>query len=235
MGVEPVRQPNGRVSGVAVVDLDQLRLVIDNVEMLRPRIDATIETSGIVRDMVPHFISLLDKAVAMVSQIDEPAERNMVRKHTRQQLEELKREAADLLSEKEMQRMAMFRVFSSAPGTYSSGVGLALDASAWQNEHDLAEAYVNQSGYAYGSMPQDFGRKAHELFARQLSKVEVSYIKQTSAEYDALDCDCYASYAGGMAAASTALSGKKTKMYWADTTVPGDIDVRDFKEKSKGR
>ena len=231
MGVEPVRQPNGRVSGVAVVDLDQLRLVIDNVEMLRPRIDATIETSGIVRDMVPHFISLLDKAVAMVSRIDEPAERNMVRKHTRQQLEELKREAADLLSEKEMQRMAMFRVFSSAPGTYSSGVGLALDASAWQNEHDLAEAYVNQSGYAYGSMPQDFGRKAHELLARQLSKVEVSYIKQTSAEYDALDCDCYASYAGGMAAASTALSGKKTKMYWADTTVPRDIDIRDFKEE----
>lgn len=231
MGVEPVRQPNGRISGVAATGLDELTITIDGVEILRPRIDATIETSGIVRDMVPHFIAFLDKAVALVSGLDEPCERNMVRKHTQEQLEELKKETADRLSEKEIQRLAMFRVFSSAPGTYSSGVGLAIDASAWEDERDLAEAYINQSGYAYGAMSQDFGLKAHDLLARQLSKVEVSYIKQISAEYDALDCDCYASYAGGMATTSTALSGRKTKMYWADTTVPGEADIRDFKEE----
>lgn len=231
MGVCPVRQPNGRISGLAVTDLDELTIAIDGVEILRPRIDATVETSGIVRDMVPHFITLLNKAVAAVSRLEEPCERNMVRKHTQEQLEELRRETSSQLNEAEIQRLALFRVFSSAPGTYSSGVGLAIDASAWEDERDLAEAYINQSGYAYGAVSADFGLKAHDILARQLSKVEISYIKQISAEYDALDCDCYASYAGGMAAASKALSGKKTKMYWADTTVPGESDIRDFKEE----
>ena len=231
MGVYPVRKPNGRINGVKAADLDELVIHVDGVELHRPRVDATIETSGIVRDMVPHFIALLDKAVATVSDLEEPFERNMVRKHTLEQLETLKREMAGRLNEKEIQRLAMFRVFSSAPGTYSSGVGLAIDASAWENDSDLAEAYINQSGYAYGSSSSDFGMKAHDIFSRMLSHVEVSYMKQTSAEYDALDCGCYASFAGGMATASTALSGRKTKMYWADTTVPGEVDILDFKEE----
>ena len=231
MGVYPVRKPNGRITGVKAADLDKLVIHVDGVELHRPRVDATIETSGIVRDMVPHFIALLDKAVATVNDLEESFERNMVRKHTREQLETLKREMAGQLNEKEIQRLAMFRVFSSAPGTYSSGVGLAIDASAWENDSDLAEAYINQSGYAYGASSADFGLKAHDILSKQLTKVEVSYMKQTSAEYDALDCGCYASFAGGMAAASTALSGRKTKMYWADTTVPGEVDIRDFKEE----
>lgn len=231
MGVYPVRKPNGRISGVEAADLDELVIQVDGVELHRPRVDATIETSGIVRDMVPHFIALLDKAVATVSGLEEPFERNMVRKHTQEQLETLQQEMVGRLNEKEIQRLAMFRAFSSAPGTYSSGVGLAIDASAWENDCDLAEAYINQSGYAYGASSADFGLKAHDVLSRQLSKVEVSYMKQTSAEYDALDCGCYASFAGGMAAASTALSGRKTKMYWADTTVSGEADIRDFKEE----
>ncbi len=231
LGVLPVRKPNGRISGVKAAALDELTVHVEGVQKERPRIDVTIETSGIVRDMVPHFIALLDKAVATVSNLDESFERNKVRKHTEEQFEVLKQEMADQLNETEIRRLALYRVFSSAPGTYSSGVGLAIDASAWEDDGDLAEAYINQSGYAYGATGRDFGVKAQDIFAGQLSRVDVSCMKQTSAEYDALDCGCYASFAGGMATASTALSGRKTKMYWVDATVPGETGIRDFKEE----
>lgn len=228
MGVHPVRQPNGRVTGVGVTPAESLVVLVDGNPLARPRVDVTIETSSIVRDMVPHFLVLVDKAVAAVSALDEPDGVNYVRKHTLEQLSALQESLAGEMSESEMQRLSLFRVFSSAPGTYASGVSLMLDASAWKDERDLAEAYVGQSGYAYSGASLDAGLKAHELFARQLARVEVSYIKQSSAEYDALDCSSYASSAGGMAAASRVLSGRKTRTWWADTSTPGVSDIRNF-------
>jgi len=231
LGVAPVRQSNGRVNAVSVIPVEELVIEIDGTCTQRPRVDATIETSSIVRDMVPHFITLIDKAVAVVSALDEPFEINPVRKHTREQLQQLQIELAEEMDESSMQRLALFRVFSSAPGTYGSGVGLVLDASAWKDEQDLAEAYINQTGYAYGGAQLDAGRKAHELLATQLARIEVTCIKQTSAEYDSLDCSCYASSAGGMTAAASLLSGKKPKTWWIDTTVPGETDIRDFRDE----
>jgi cobaltochelatase CobN len=152
-------------------------------------------------------------------------------------MEELRAEALEGLSEAQMLRLAAFRVFSSAPGTYGLGVGLALDASAWEDDRDLAETYVNWGGYAYGSPKsaaglKSFGLEAHRLLARQLSNLDLSYMKQSSVEYDILDCGCYAVYQGGMAAASRGISGKQPKLYWGDSNSPDDLDVRGFKEEA---
>ena len=83
-------------------------------------------------------------------------------------MESLRKDLGDRFTESEMSRMASFRVFSSAPGTYGTGVGLALDASAWENEKDLAETYVNWAGYAYGSsrageFSRVIGQEAHRI------------------------------------------------------------------------
>ncbi|MBN1928848.1 MAG: cobaltochelatase subunit CobN, partial [Chlorobiaceae bacterium] len=186
MGVRPVRQPNGRVTGIEVIPLDELKVAIDGVPMPRPRIDVTIETSSIVRDMVPHFLALIDKAVAAVSTLEEESpESNFVRKHTLEQLAALQESHAEQMEASLMQRLSLYRVFSSPPGAYANGVALALDASAWNDRRDLAETYINHSGYAYGGEQLDHGQKAYEVFSRQLAKVEVSFIKQTSEEYDA--------------------------------------------------
>ena len=231
LGVKPVKQANGRVGNVSVIPAEELVIEIDGERINRPRVDATIETSSIVRDMVPHFITLIDKAVAAVSGLEEPPEANFVRKHTLEQLAKLQTELAEEMDESALQRLAMFRVFSSAPGTYGSGVGLMLDASAWENESDLGEAYINQTGYAYGGAQFDAGQKAHDLLAEQLSRIDVTCIKQTAAEYDALDCGCYASSAGGMTSAALSLSGKKPRTWWIDSTVPGENDIRDFRDE----
>ncbi len=234
MGVRPVRQASGRVGAIALTPLDELAITIDGVAMPRPRIDVTIETSSIVRDMVPHFLALIDRAVAAVSALEEePAESNFVRKHTLEQLAALQESHAGKMEDSLMQRLSLYRVFSSPPGTYANGVALALDASAWNDRRDLAETYINHSGYAYGGGQLDQGVKAYDLFSRQLARVEISCIKQTSGEYDALDCGCYAASAGGMAAAAKVLSGKAVKTWWADTTRPGNPDIRDFRDEAE--
>jgi cobaltochelatase CobN len=189
-------------------------------------VDVTIQTSCIMRDMVPNFCDLLDRAVTLLSDLEEPDDRNFIRKHTREQMDALRKETAGKMETTRLKRMASLRVFSSAPGTYGTGVGLALDASAWNNAADLAETHINWTGHAYGK--DSAGIAAHDLLARQLSGIDVAYMKQASAEYDLLDCDGYAVCQGGMALTAGAVGNKSPRLYWGDATAPGDEDVRDL-------
>ena len=232
MGARPVWDSQGRVHTTEVIDLDDLVLTLpDGSRQPRPRVDVVIQTSAIMRDLVPNFCELLDRSVMRISALDEPPERNFIRKHTREQMKVLREGTEDTLSETKLRRMATFRVFSSAPGTYGLGVGLALDASAWQYPKDLAETFINWGGHAYAYDDNDtlaYGMAAQQVLADQLARVEVIYMKQGSAEYDVLDCGCYAVSQGGMATAAAAMSGRAAKCYWGDSTFIDDDPVEDL-------
>ena len=236
MGMLPVWDANGRVSKVEPAPLESLSLSVDGTTWSpRPRVDVVIQTSGILRDMVPHFAELLDEAAVAASRLDEPGDLNFIKKHTDERMEGLRKDLGDRFTESEMSRMASFRVFSSAPGAYGTGVGLALDASAWENEKDLAETYVNWGGYAYGSSRAgDFsrviGQEAHRIYAQNLKNIDVTYMRQYSPEHDLVDCGCYTGYLGGMSVAAKAAGGKATKIYWADNNAVGDLSVRELKD-----
>lgn len=235
MGMKPLWSSTGRVTGIAKIELDHLRIDLEGESRHRPRVDVVIQTSGILRDMVPHFADLVDEAAVMADDLDEPSELNFIRKHTLERMEGLRKELAEKLPESELRRMASFRVFSSAPGTYGTGVGLAIDASAWEDEQDLAETYVNWAGYAYGSSKGTpfagvSGAEMHKIYAANLKTVDVTYMRQYSPEHDLVDCGCYTGYLGGMAVASKAISGKKSRLYWADVNNAGDLSVRDLKD-----
>lgn len=227
MGVRPVWDKQEKVTSLEVIPLEELQLEYHGEKRPCPRVDVTIETSGIMRDMVPHFCELLDQAVLLISKLDEPHEWNAIKKHTEEMLDELRRDSTEQLNDKEIKRMASFRIFSSAPGTYGLGVGLALDASAWTSDEELAEIYINWGGHALGSGGKS--TVARNMLARQLSGLDVAYMKQASEEYDILDCGCYAVSQGGMAAAGRALGGKQVKLYWIEAG--GDREICDVKEQ----
>ncbi|WP_419655726.1 cobaltochelatase subunit CobN [Desulfosarcina variabilis] len=63
-----------------------------------------------------------------------------------------------------------------------------------------------------------------------LKRLDVSYMRQYSPEYDLVDCGCYTGFLGGMSVAAKAVSGKRAKLYWADTNAQGDLSVRDLKD-----
>jgi len=227
MGVRPVWDGRGCVSSTEVVPLEELRVeTADGTVVNRPRVDVTIQTSGIMRDMVPNFCELLDTAVVTLSGLEEDGEDNFIRKHSLEQMEKLRRDTANSMPETTLRRMSTLRIFSSSPGSYGLGVGLALDASAWEKQQELAEVYINWGGYAYGFDPQaegiPYGMQAHQLYADQLARVDVTYMKQTSQEYDLLDCSCSSVYLGGMATAVKAVSGRSQRIYWGTDSTDAD-------------
>lgn len=209
LGVEPIWLSNGRVRGFKVIPLEELG---------RPRIDVTVRVSGIIRDNFPNCIEFIDEAIQAVASLDEPLEMNYPRKHS-----------LEMVKNGSEWRDATLRVFSSKPGTYSAGVQLAVYASAWKEEKDLAEVYLYWNGYAYGKDIN--GRDAHQQFADSLKTVDATFNKVVTDEYDLLGCCCYFGGHGGMTAAARHLSGKDVKAYYGDTREPEHVEVRDLADE----
>jgi len=200
LGVEPV-WIDGRVRSYRVVPLEELG---------RPRIDVTVRMSGILRDCFYTCIELLDDAISEVAALDEPPDMNFVRKHA-------------------LQGLGTTRIFGSRPGTYGNGVSLAVYASAWKEEADLAEVYLRWNSYAYGR--DNFGEEARETFSAQLATVDLTFNKTVTDEYDLLGCCCYFGGHGGLTGAARVLSNRDIPAYYGDTRDRDRVEVRTLAEE----
>lgn len=77
VGIKPVPDALGRVNKLEVIPLEELG---------RPRVDVVVNCSGVFRDLFVNQMNLLDRAVKMAAELDEPDEMNFVRKHAKQQV-----------------------------------------------------------------------------------------------------------------------------------------------------
>ncbi len=77
VGINPVSDALGRVNKLEVIPLEELG---------RPRVDVVVNCSGVFRDLFVNQMNLLDRAIKMAAEQDEPEEMNFVRKHARQQV-----------------------------------------------------------------------------------------------------------------------------------------------------
>merc|ERR1711907_98843 len=116
VGVRPKPDALGRVNKLELIPLEELG---------RPRIDVVVSCSGVFRDLFINQMNLLDRAVKLAAEADEPLEQNFVRKHS---LERAEKEGTSI-------REASARVFSNASGSYSSNVNLAVENSTWEEEN----------------------------------------------------------------------------------------------------
>lgn len=126
-------------------------------------------------------------------------------------------------------RSATFRIFSSEPGTYQAGVNLAVYASAWQTEADLADIFLHWNGYAYGK--DAFRGQTPRALEASLSTVDVTYNKVVSDEHDLFNCCGYYGTHGGMTAAASHFRGGQVKTYYGDTREPEQVQVRDLTDE----
>src|SRR5216684_3688714 len=136
LGVRPVWEPETRrTCGLAVIPL---------AELGRPRVDVTLRVSGFFRDAFPALMHLFDDAVQRVVILDETGEQNFVRKHWLAETSVLQAQGCDVDSAR---RRASYRVFSSKPGAYGTGLMQLMDSSAWRDTSDLAEAVLVWGGW----------------------------------------------------------------------------------------
>ena len=177
----------------------------------RPRIDVTVRISGFFRDAFPHVVAMLDDAVRLVAERDEPARaRTTSGAHAQ----------ADLARHGD-ERRATTRIFGSKPGSYGAGILPLIEAGNWRNDQDLAEVYSAWGGFAYG---RDLdGIPAREDMEANYRRIAVAAKNIDTREHDIADSDDYFQYHGGMVATVRALTGSAPKAYVGDSTTPDAV------------
>lgn len=216
MGIKPVWDGTGKVIDLEVIPLEELN---------RPRIDVTVRISGVLRDSYPQAVELLDTAVCKVASLPEPDHLNFIKKHTMQIARVLK----EMENESEIERHSTMRIFGDPPGSYGAGVDLALKASAWKDETDLAKTFVYFSSYAYGKSLN--GKQAKREFVENVKKAQLAYDTTNSKRYDIFSSNFGASVQGGFGLVRRVLEGKSLKQYHGSRENPEQIQVGRLEEK----
>ena len=213
LGTRPLRDALNRTTSVEVIPLSELG---------RPRIDVVMTVSGIFRDLFSPTVQLLDKAVRLVAQLDEPLDLNYVRKHV---LEQIEQDACDLDD-------AAVRVFSNAPGNYGTNVNFMVMDSQWESEDTLGDLFVTRKCFAYGrdsKGPGFEGREARVAMDRALSRVEATYQNIDTFEIGLTDVDHYFEYLGGVSKAVEKRAKAKPAIYLSDS-LSREVKIRSLEE-----
>ncbi len=218
MGVRPIWDGLSR----RVVDFE----ILDESMLSFPRVDVTVRVSGFFRDSFPNILNLFNKITQAVAQLQESEEINPLAAKVEQETNYWQQQGLDLETAK---KRASYRIFGSKPGAYGAGLQGLIESQNWQDENDLAKAYINWSSYAYDA--QGKGHSAPESFSQRLEQLEVVLQNQDNREHDLLDSDDYYQFQGGLTAAVKSLTGKNPQVYFGDNSLPNSPKVRKLTEE----
>ena len=218
MGVRPVWEASsGRVTGFEILPAS----VLD-----RPRVDVTLRVSGFFRDAFPGLIDLVDAAARAVAALDETPEINPLAARVAADRCALENKG---VAPEEAERRAGYRVFGSKPGAYGAGLQTLIDERIWQDEADLADAYLGWSGYAYGAGAEGHAERA--MLEARLAAAEAVLHNQDNREHDLLDSDDYYQFEGGLALVVRQLSGRAPAVWHNDHSRPEEPRIRSLREE----
>lgn len=200
LGVRPTWNASGTVTGLECLPLEALG---------RPRIDITVRISSVVRDGWPEALTLIDQAVQLAAAQNEPDEQNFVRANS-----------AKIASGG---GTATGRIFGTKPGTHTSAMKLALKASAWNSEEDLAKYFLDSSAYLYGEDKD--GVRAAETFAENIRQIDATCDITSSRRYDAISSSYSGRVQGGYRIAAKLLGSRKEIKQYMGETSPGSAST----------
>ncbi|OVA03446.1 CobN/magnesium chelatase [Macleaya cordata] len=200
IGVRPIADTVGRVNKIEPISLEELG---------RPRIDVVVNCSGVFRDLFINQMNLLDRAVKMVAELDEPEDQNYIKKHAAEQAKAL---GIDI-------REAATRIFSNASGSYSSNVNLAVENSSWNDEKQLQDMYLSRKSFAFDSDAPGVGMtEKRKVFEMALSTADATFQNLDSSEISLTDVSHYFDSDPTNLVQNLRKDGKKPSAYIADTT-----------------
>ncbi|WP_373483081.1 cobaltochelatase subunit CobN [Acetobacterium sp.] len=219
LGVKPKWLENSdKVIGLEVIPIEELG---------RPRVDVTLRISGLFRDTFPNLIESVEAAVNMVACLDESDQDNIIKRNFQNEVRELIKNGTSL---EVAQEEAGMRIFSDPPGTYGAGVTQLINSKNWQSYTELGNIYTFWGGHAYGKNVH--GKRVTEVFARRLSKAQITVKNESSMEIDMLESDDFYNYHGGLIAAVRTESGEKPHSYCGDTSDPSRVGLNNVKEQT---
>lgn len=181
-------------------------------EMKRPRIDVVITICGIFRDTLGTLVDLLDRAAALAAGLDEPHDKNFVRKHYHEMREDLG-------------PFAMARIFGPSPTEYATSMRTLVESGSWNDERDLVKSYDDSMSYAYFKGGVE---KNEEALGRMLRSVDLVTQERDNTEYEVTDLDHYYEFLGGLARSVRDKTGKQAEIMVVDST-EGETAVEDLR------
>ncbi len=218
LGVEPVRDPFGRVT--------DLRL-IPSAELGRPRIDVVVQTSGQLRDLAASRLFLISRAVKMAAESEDKEFVNYV---TEGVVESERVLVGKGVSPKDARELSTARVFGGVNGNYGTGIQAMVEAGdRWDDESEIAATYLNNMGASYGSEEEWESVRDHALEAA-LSNTDVVIQPRQSNTWGALSLDHVYEFMGGMNLAVRNVTGKDPDAYLSDYRNRNNARMQEVKE-----
>lgn len=194
MGCRPTwDHGTGRVLGIEVLPCAAIG---------RARVDVTWRISGLFRDLFPTQIALLDAAARAVAARDEGDSENPL--------------AAARRASNGNAKIALARIFGTAPGAYGAGVESLIGQDAGRQE--IGAAYLAAASHIYGGADGD-GDHAPDAFSARVAAADLLVHASDDPARDLLEGSEDASFVGGFAAAAAAL-GRSPDLVMLDMTDP---------------
>ncbi len=218
LGVEPVRDAFGRVSDLKLIPSEVLG---------RPRIDVVVQTSGQLRDLAASRLFLINRAVEMAAAAGSEHYENQVAAGVVEAERALTEKG---VSPKEARGMASFRVFGGANGGYGTGIqGMVEAGDRWEDESEIAVAYLNNMGAYYGS-EKNWEAFRKYAFEAALTRTDVVVQPRQSNTWGALSLDHVYEFMGGMNLAVRNVTGKDPDAYFSDYRNRNNNRMQELKE-----
>ena len=204
VGAEPVKEGTGRIVRYELKPLE---------EVGHPRIDVLGNLSGIFRDSFVNIIELLDDLFQRAADLDEPLDKNFIRKHAL----ELKQKGVENTSA---------RLFSNPAGDFGSLVNDQVVDGNWESSDELANTWQSRNVFSYGR--EDKGQARPEVLNQLLGSTSQIVQEIDSVEYGLTDIQEYYGNTGGLKKAAEKQGGKKVKASFVESfskdTTPRDLD-----------
>ena len=205
LGVEPLRDKQGRVVDLRVVPAEELG---------RPRIDVLVQVSGQLRDIAGSRLRLLTDAVKLAAEAPEGSGwPNYVAAGTQAQEKALLDKG---LSPVRARELATMRVFGPLNSGYSTGMlGFVESSGSWDDEREIAEGFLNNMGAAYGDEANWAGYEPG-LLAAAMASTDVVIQPRQSNTWGPISLDHVYEFTGGLSLAVKTVTGREPDAFFAD-------------------
>jgi len=216
MGVRPVWDRNGLAIDVELIPQSELR---------RPRIDVFCAMGGQYKENFTTRVKLIDKAVRLVSALDE--QDNHVREGSLRNEQALLKKG---LPPDQARDLSAARIFGTKAGNISGTQILYLvpRSGVWTKDSDVSDVYVDNMSYVYTG--DRWGDKIDGLYQQAIQGTDTVVRVWASNMTSQLSNHHAYEYLGGLSMAVTRLTGKQPEAFIADVRDPNGARVRDFNE-----
>lgn len=218
IGVEPVWDDNNIVVDVRLIPLEQLQ---------RPRVDVFVAMGGWYKENFPSRVKLLAKAFRIASQVDEPLERNYVRKNALKMRRELLSAGMNTECAEQFSYARIFGKPDTSPGG-TKILYLIPRSHLWDSDAEIASVYIANMNCTFTESV--WGEDVSNLYRLAIQGAELIARSWSSHLTTPLTNHHIYEHTGGLSLAIKHLTGNEVDTYIADVRDVNATRLRTLKE-----